>query len=290
MAARPNTCTDCPSPLGRENKSGRCRSCMARSLNANPDFQAKRRAGIRRKIAANPEYREALANRARVIGKLPQAIEGRRRHCIEARIWERGNAVQPAGCAARMKAGARGSATKLAWCPSHLRETYRDVAKTVGAVEARRLVLEMAETQDRRFVASARREQLTIASRHMGEAAAVPSGKTKADVPLVFAPAPSLANVFEPLAAIAEIGGAFGFTLEQMTGPSRVRALNEVRKLAAALLFERRPDNTYEKVGRWLSRDHSTMIHAIQTLPDVMKRRPAIAAAYAHFRREWGLA
>jgi hypothetical protein len=154
MATQPRTCADCSVALGRANQSGRCRRCLILNLAKDPAFQARRQAGIRRAFQANPERREEYAARARAIHKLPQAIEARRRGAIERRIWERGNAAQgPAGSPARVRAGKKGSAAKLAWCPPHLREHYRYLvySQHVKAAEARALILEQHEAEMRRW-------------------------------------------------------------------------------------------------------------------------------------------
>jgi hypothetical protein len=86
---------------------------------------------------------------------------------------------------------------------------------------------------------------------------------------------------------ISAIAASFGLTRERVTGQSRDSYTCMVRALIATLLAER--GNSTPQVGKWLGRDHSSIVHARKMLPIYIKRLPALGEAYAHYRREWGL-
>jgi len=92
---------------------------------------------------------------ARRNSKLPQAVEARRRHCQESRLWEIGHAHIKARPEIRKRAGRRQSATKMAWCPHDMREDYRTLVyvKKVSAAEARAMILEEHERRMDAFTA-----------------------------------------------------------------------------------------------------------------------------------------
>lgn len=152
MATQPKTCADCGTQLGQRNRSGRCRGCVGRHVWTYPEQRERQRRGIKRSLAANPERLDAMRRQASALGRSPEFREKRRQVFLAGRFWEKGNAAQPAGSPSRLKAGARSSATRLAWCPPHLRDKYRALkAKGLKAGEARSLILEEHEIEMRRW-------------------------------------------------------------------------------------------------------------------------------------------
>lgn len=135
-----NQCKSCGSTLGPKNKSGYCRTHYSQ-FGLRDDHGDRIRAGIKRRMAVDPEFIDALRRRARAVGKLPVSIEARRRSAISRRIWEQGAAHTT--LASRKLAGERARATKLAWCPAELRDEYMRLirSKRMLAVEARALIL-----------------------------------------------------------------------------------------------------------------------------------------------------
>ncbi|MBO9602565.1 MAG: hypothetical protein J7496_08665 [Novosphingobium sp.] len=90
-----------------------------------------------------------------------------------------------------------------------------------------------------------------------------------------------------PAEIISDIAAAFGLTADDICGPSRLAHISRVRQLIAALLVKR--GNSTPKTGRWINRDHSTVLHAVRAMPTVMKHHPNIAKAYAAYIEAWGL-
>lgn len=148
-------CKTCGITLGRKNKSGYCRKHVAAHNLAQPHIRERQLAGIRRKFATDPAYLDDLRRRARALGCDPVVNAKRTRHFIENRIWEIGTeaARNPIS---RAKAGRRSSATKLGWCPPHLRADYLYLVrgKRLLAADARALIEERNEVEMRRWRAS----------------------------------------------------------------------------------------------------------------------------------------
>lgn len=146
-------CKRCPAPITRQSKSGYCRSCSNIVKSADPEFQAKRIAGIRRGLALNPERREAYRARVIEIGKLPHATEARRKKALELNLSAIGRAALVGDAAARERSGKRRTETLMAWCPPELREDYRRLVYSckMSAAEAREIILAQHDKDMRDF-------------------------------------------------------------------------------------------------------------------------------------------
>jgi len=256
--AERGTCT-CGARLGRGNSSGRCRNCFTARLNADPATAAKISAGQKRGFQLNPERLAALRQRAIRIGKLPHAIEGRRRHCIEKRLWERGNAAQPAGSPARILAGARRTDQVLAWCPRELRQMYRDLLYSgTKAADAKVLVLEHHETQMRRF-----RAKLT---QHI--AAAEPVLR----LPL---PATAKPDAYDTEAMLRTVAVAMGLDASVATDNGQSAEAVTVRTVVAVVMARqgRRPT----EISRALQRDRSSVRSMLNGFEKRCRANPVLA-------------
>jgi chromosomal replication initiator protein len=65
----------------------------------------------------------------------------------------------------------------------------------------------------------------------------------------------------------------FGFSVEELIGPSRRRPLVIARQIAM-YLFRELTDFSYPAIGREFSdRDHTTVIHAVEKISALMKER-----------------
>lgn len=136
------TCGGCPATLGERNTSGFCRQCFSKHVPMSEDRKAKLREGIRRRIAADPEFKKSLQERARKASRSPNAVKARTERFRREKIWEAGNkaARNPE---ARKKAAIATRDTRLAWCPPHLRQAYLDLiyVSRIKAAEAREMIL-----------------------------------------------------------------------------------------------------------------------------------------------------
>jgi hypothetical protein len=141
-------CLCCSATLGPRNRSGLCRSCVAKRNNADPAIIARRAAAISARFA-DPAVREAASQRMRkvIAGLAPSEIERRREH---GRRQVRNFLSRPEVVAktlapeVRARAGRSRSATVLAWCPPEWRDTYRGLTrKGRPARVAKAMVLDM---------------------------------------------------------------------------------------------------------------------------------------------------
>lgn len=150
----------CGKALGPKNKSGCCRSCVAKRNNADPAVIAARKAGILRHHA-DPAVRAASA--ARLASHLANMSDeekarrsehGRRMYAeVLSRPEVRARNASPE---VRRMAGAKRSETVLADIPRHLRDEYRRLTRstTTPAAEARRMVIEADQMRERRRLAA----------------------------------------------------------------------------------------------------------------------------------------
>lgn len=160
MATQPRTCADCGSPLSPRNTSGYCGRHVGAANMRRPEIRARMVNGIRRRLASDPVLREQYRANIRKAHQSPKAIAKRKERWAKEKPWIAGNAAQPAGSEPRKRMAATISATKLAWCPPHLRDAYRALTrKGHRAAEARRMILEQHETDMRRFRQSIGAEQ-----------------------------------------------------------------------------------------------------------------------------------
>ena len=146
-------CKSCRATLGARNQSGYCRKCFSRSVPVSDETRAKISAGIKRKLMEDPEFAEQRKEHARQASRSPAAVEARTERWNRERLWEKGTAARCKPEVAK-RAGRPLSARRLAWCPPHLRQAYRDLinVKRIKAAEARRMILE----QDAAEVAAVR--------------------------------------------------------------------------------------------------------------------------------------
>jgi hypothetical protein len=135
-----------------------CRRCSILRVQADPELEAKRRAGIGA-LFADPVY--VAEHRARLQASVAKAsqdpafIERRRAHGLRQYrdCLSRPDVQAKAhGPDARKRAGRATSETRLAWCPVELRAEYRRLirSKLIPAAEARRIIeAEIAGTVER---------------------------------------------------------------------------------------------------------------------------------------------
>jgi len=135
----------CGIQLGRANKSGKCRSCLAKHLNADPVMIAKRRAA-QVEFFAKPETKAALRERLAVtMANLSDDERERRRvagQALARNVLSRPDVVaRTLSRDARERAGRARTDTTLAWCPPHLRGEYRGLVRQgFRAAEARAMI------------------------------------------------------------------------------------------------------------------------------------------------------
>lgn len=140
------TCS-CGAAISAKNRSGLCRPCNARRINADPAIEAKRAAG-RAAYFDRPGVREGYARRiAEYRENMPD--EHRERCREHGRRQYRDVLSRPDVVAkslspeVRAAAGRKRTDTVLAWCPPHLRDAYRGLIRSgIRAAEARAMIEE----------------------------------------------------------------------------------------------------------------------------------------------------
>lgn len=137
-------CKTCAKLLSAANKIGYCRAHAAQAM-AGPEHAARVSAGLKRKLAQDPIYREQC--KARALKNC--ASETLRTAAKEAS--KRSGAWRKALAAVTPEDYKRGAArcaeTKLAWCPPELRDAYRELMyrKKFKAAEARQIIMDQHE-------------------------------------------------------------------------------------------------------------------------------------------------
>lgn len=90
----------------------------------------------------------------------------------------------------------------------------------------------------------------------------------------------------EPVRRIlADVAGALDITVEELTGRRRWPILVDARAVAIKLIRERvgpdgEPKYSTPRIGAFLNRDHSTVLHALDNLDIYFRRSPEIKAVY----------
>lgn len=123
---------------------------------ADPVYLEKHRAACRNALMADPEKLAAARERQRRLAEHNRTPEERRKRSamIDAKALNRRKCeLHPAGSPSRRKAGQTLTASRLAWCPPHLRKQYLDLLnrRALPAAEAKRVILDQHETDMERF-------------------------------------------------------------------------------------------------------------------------------------------
>lgn len=142
------TCQTCGVQLGRNNRSGYCKRHVSAAMAQNPAWREAQREGAKRALLANPTRLDALRARvrARNTSSEHRAWAADRARQIGLAEIGRTTAHTPEAVAKR---SASCTATKLAWCPPHLREDYRRLIRTkhIRAAEAREIILAQEQAE-----------------------------------------------------------------------------------------------------------------------------------------------
>lgn len=237
-------CKECGGKLGPRNTSGFCKRHAFKVAHQNPDFRANQIAGIKRKIAHDPVYKDRLRDQARALSRDLSIAKRRSRAFVENRTWEKGFAAAQTA-EARAKAGRSLTARRLAWCPPELRSDYLELLYKhhIKAAEARRMI----EAQHELHMARWRRSvgAPNLEAEKQGEAPEVE---------------PQL-NDLEPLdAAFAVVQRRFKATKDEVLSASRDPRIVVARRALAIALH--RQGYSHPRIARTLGKsDHSSSIH-----------------------------
>ncbi|WP_285020256.1 hypothetical protein [Novosphingobium sp. fls2-241-R2A-195] len=277
-------CKTCGNRLGAENKSGYCKRHISAALAQDPVWREKQARAARMKLHADPVRLERMRDLAIKMGKLPQSIEGRRKHCIERELWKRGNAAQPKGSIARVRSGKRQSATKLSWCPPHLREDYKALVRgRIPSDEARRMIEDQHAVEMARFRRSigapaAVADDVIISAFDEGARVTL---ACLTDGPRAKAPDGPLDRV------MAEAQKIFDVRVDDILSLSRSQHLMPAR-YAIAIALQRSGMSTTVIAHSLHREDHTSAIHWIRQGERREQRDAAFRAAIGALVEAWG--
>ena len=144
-------CAECDAPLCRENRSGLCRACCARH-NGHAS-RHKMAATMRRKIAADPAYKQRIRDQLANYSRTAEARDAARQRLLDRPIFLLGQAgAGGPGAPARIKAGQSHTNRRLAWCPPEYRDLYRTLlSKSLGAEKAQQMTLAQHRADMKKF-------------------------------------------------------------------------------------------------------------------------------------------
>lgn len=180
-------CIDCATALkpNKRRKTGRCKSCSARSIGRDPDSIDRRRIACREAaLRDDVRARKSAAIKASLAEKKkdPAYVEarrelGRRAAASNLREWQN----LPAGRPARIAKGKAKTNTTLGWCPPSYRDDYRHTLykqSKITASEVRAAILNQIQADIARYANNRLPVHLTIkvreAARYLNERSAAP--------------------------------------------------------------------------------------------------------------------
>lgn len=79
--------------------------------------------------------------------------------------------------------------------------------------------------------------------------------------------------------SLRNVSAVFGFSIRELKSPCRNRKLAYAR-FAACLIMREKGCKSYTEIGRFLKRDHSSIIHACQRANELIANDPGFASAY----------
>lgn len=253
MASQPKTCRECSKPLSPRSRSGLCRVHVKKS----PEFRERLSQALRSSYAANPEWRERKSRASRISANRPEERERRSRQAKEFGLHQIGVAALTAESFA--KAGARAAATRMAWCPPHLRAEYRFLTQKKGlrAPDARRIIEAQNEAEMQRW----RRAHGLVEEEVVLPKVKAPALSLPADLPFIEKVLPAVSKL--TCISVRDL-------------IDRAKFSHIVRARFAAIYAIKRhygDEMSAAAIGRFLGgRDHSTILHALKEAEKLVRQ------------------
>ncbi len=152
------TCLDCAKPVANRNKSGRCKSCCPRHMNADPTFHAKRVAAVRAspKLVPGSPARKLAAQKGTVTRMANPAYVAWLREFVRTTVSRASLTPEAQAKRDRKAAGRKLSETLLGWCPPEYREAYTLLVRSKGLkrAEAKPMILAQVAADKARYEAN----------------------------------------------------------------------------------------------------------------------------------------
>ena len=145
MLPRVANCLDCGTPITATSKTGCCIKCGNRRRWADPEFRAKRIAGIHRKWRDDPLW--AARKKASLTAAVLAAQQANPEKWRQLGFAHIGNLTSPEAkakqIAAVKAAGWKATERHLGWCPEEYRNDYRHLVnwKHIKAAEAKQIII-----------------------------------------------------------------------------------------------------------------------------------------------------
>lgn len=150
------TCSDCPSPISTQNRTGRCRMCALARTNSCPEIRTRKAAANRRKMK-DPAYRAKTIRNVIIAGKQarqdPAFVELLRENARRNVILAWTPEARAKWLATRKRAAQLRTAKMLPWCPPEHLEEYRRLRARQGGVRAKETILAKLTPFDRQMQA-----------------------------------------------------------------------------------------------------------------------------------------
>ncbi|KHA63420.1 hypothetical protein [Sphingomonas sp. Ant20] len=161
------TCLDCTTPVTRQSKTGRCRSCAARHNHRDPAFVARLHAASatgKRTPEARAKARESTLRREAERKDDPawrayKVAAGKRLRAL----YDSSSDARAANLAKRAIVGEKNSRRTLGWLPDRLRREYESARTMFGAAEAKRIMMTELTPFERQMARIAGGAQLVAA-------------------------------------------------------------------------------------------------------------------------------
>jgi hypothetical protein len=160
------TCSECPSPIGKASKSGRCKSCAMKLMHSDPEYSERRNAATReanrrpearaqRRATAiarysDPANRKAMSDACKAaLAANPERAAWRKQHGADVlrAFHARGEFDWSAWHRER-------NAQAFAWLPEDKVEEYRSLRIKVGAEQAKAMILDGIARVERKRIAA----------------------------------------------------------------------------------------------------------------------------------------
>jgi hypothetical protein len=141
------TCSDCPSPITAQSRTGRCRRCAASIIARSPEHIAKRSASYTRRLLTDPAFRAKKAREIHARNMAARRDPEKAARLLAVIHKNREGLATPQAkakwLAGRAAAGRKRHETVMAWCPPEYRAEYRflRLTKKLLAREAKAVIL-----------------------------------------------------------------------------------------------------------------------------------------------------
>lgn len=148
ISHKQNRHCDCGVAVSDQSKTGRCRACNLKRMNADPEMRRRRGETVTRKCQTDPLFHAKKANVVLANKKAGMNDPVKRANMLASWRANLAKAFTPEALARKLAAQPEGNRKlaeqKIAWCPPEYRELYRLLVgpKKMRMAEAKELIAE----------------------------------------------------------------------------------------------------------------------------------------------------